>query len=221
MKDKILKNIFNAASRLKLLVKPTDYLDYWQNRYERHGDSGVGSAGDLRIFKTDFINSFIKEKNISRVIDFGCGDGRQIINLKINEYLGLDVAPAAINLCREIYKTDETKSFMVYNPKSFENKNFIQADLVICLDVLYHITDEDDFKKTLRDIFSCSSDWVILYTNTGIVPVAKRSHIVYRDTLDYLKGLTTFKIEEIVKQKYPEQSGADFIVLKKITGNYV
>jgi hypothetical protein len=53
-------------------------LGFWENNYQKGGDSGSGSYDQLAIFKADIINSFIKQNNIKTVIEFGCGDGNQL-----------------------------------------------------------------------------------------------------------------------------------------------
>lgn len=192
-----------------------NYRKYWHNRYLSGGNSGSGSYGVLAKFKSDVINTFIEQNGISSVIDFGCGDGSQIKTIEKVKYLGIDVAPSSIDLCRGIFSGDKTKSFLLYNPKYFVNNQFIKADLVMCLDVLYHIIDEADFSKTLSDIFSCSRGFVVLYTNIEIHEAAENSHILYRDIMKYLTQFNEFKLQEVISQKYKDLSCADFIILKR------
>ena len=145
-----------------------DYKKYWNQRYSKGGNSGDGSYGVLAEFKAETINNFIEEHDINSVIEFGCGDGNQLKYMNYKKYLGFDVAKAAIDRCRLIFKDlkdNKTKSFMIYDPKYFINNDFIKADLVVCLDVLYHIIPDEEFIKTLQDIFSCSQKYVILYTS--------------------------------------------------------
>lgn len=192
-----------------------DYKAFWQKRYISGGNSGAGSYGVLAEYKAEIINDFINERNISSVIEFGCGDGNQLKLMKYKKYLGLDVAAKSIDVCSCAFKRDAAKSFALYDPKTFYNNGFIKADLVVCLDVLYHITDEDDFVKTLNDIFSCASKYVVLYTNIRKMNFEPNTHVFYRDTIAYLDKCSDFEIEKIVEQKYENLSGANFIFLKK------
>lgn len=199
---------------------PLDYRDYWNERYNAGFDSGKGSFGDLAIFKSEIVNDFIRKNPVRTVIEFGCGDGNQLQLMHYKEYLGLDVAYSAIEKCKEIFIRDTSKSFLLYNPKVFVNKGFIKADLVICLDVLYHIVPEDDYVKTLDDIFSCSDNYVILYTDTGQFEkntYVKGSHICHRNTLHYLEKYADFKVIEIIPNKFPELSWANFIILSRLS----
>src|SRR5690348_11631317 len=51
---------------------------YWEQRYLAGGTSGAGSFGRLAQFKAETINAFASRANIQTVIEFGCGDGRQL-----------------------------------------------------------------------------------------------------------------------------------------------
>jgi hypothetical protein len=214
----VFKNIFKE----KLSRNNFDYKKYWQLRYSKGGDSGSGSYGILAEFKAKIINNFIDKHNIVSIIEFGCGDGNQLKFMNYKKYLGFDIAKNSIIRCHSLFKNDTSKSFILYDPKYFINNAFFKADLVVCLDVLYHIIPEWDFLKTLQDIFSCSSKYVILYTSIDAYKTETYkppTHIFHRDILNYLSKYKEFKIEEIVKQKYKKLSSADFIILTKRVQN--
>ncbi|MDP9580712.1 UNVERIFIED_ORG: 2-polyprenyl-3-methyl-5-hydroxy-6-metoxy-1,4-benzoquinol methylase [Bacillus sp. 1751] len=194
------------------------YIDYWEDNYSNGGTSGKGSYGVLAQFKGEVINQFIKGKRIHTVIEFGCGDGNQLKYMNYPSYLGMDISPTSIDICSKMFEKDKTKSFLLYNPKYFINNGYFKSDLVVCLDVLYHITNEDDFWKTLDDIFSCKPFYIILYTR-----VTKPEEFVYgiptiqdRDILSCLSRYQDYKLIQIIEQKYKELSGASFIILEKV-----
>lgn len=195
-----------------------NYKNYWENNYSNGGTSGSGSYGVLAQFKGDVINQLIKEKSLNTVIEFGCGDGNQLKYMKYPSYLGMDISSTSIEICSKTFKEDKTKSFLLYDPNRFFNNGFFKSDLVVCLDVLYHITDEDDFRKTLDDIFSCKSLFIILYTR-----ITKPEEFVHgiptiedRDILNYLSEYQEYKLVQIIEQKYKELSSASFIILEKV-----
>lgn len=187
--------------------------EYWNDRYRNGGDSGDGSYGKLAAFKAEIINKFIKDHKIDSIIDYGCGDGNQIKLIDCKKYVGLDISEVIIGFNLYEFKNDKSKQFIVHNPEDEIKGN---ADLVICLDVLYHILDESEFIKSLKDIFQCSSKYVILYTNILNSDIKTASHIKYRNIFKYLYKVPNFKIIEIIKQKYPEESYSNFIILKKV-----
>jgi hypothetical protein len=206
----------------KIFKIPLNYQEYWNERYSAGFSSGSGSYGELANFKADIINKFIQKNSIQSVIEFGCGDGNQLKLMQYKKYLGLDVAGSAIEKCKSVFFDDPSKSFFLYKPDQFVNRGFLNSDLVICLDVLYHILPEEDYIKTLDDIFSCSDKHVILYTDTELFEketYLTGSHICHRNTLNYLKKYTDFELIEIIPNKYPDLSWAQFIILRRLTEN--
>ncbi|MHC4915269.1 MAG: class I SAM-dependent methyltransferase [Planctomycetota bacterium] len=203
--------------KLTRLGRKFDYADYWERRYASGGNSGAGSYGVLAQYKAEVINGFIRENRVASAIEFGCGDGNQLQLIEYPTYLGLDVSAAAIDACRTKFKADPSRSFMLYRPGQFHNRGFLGADLVVCLDVLYHVTDEADYRKTLADMFSCARDWVILYTNVGVSGEGARrhEHVVMRDTLQFLKEFPAFAVTEIGEQEHPHRSFSNFIFLRR------
>jgi len=194
-----------------------DYKQWWENWYSRGGNSGPGSVGILAQYKADVINDYIDKHKINSVVEFGCGDGVVLQLTKYKDYLGFDVSRTAIKLCTSKFKNDPTKSFFLYEPQFFVNKTIKSVDLVVCLDVLYHVIDEAEYLKVLEDIFSFSSKHIILYTslNKSTIPY-KNPEILHRDILPYLEKYKNYEIA-IVPQKYKKLSGADFIFLTKKT----
>jgi hypothetical protein len=51
---------------------------YWNQRYDGGGDSGPGAYRELAEFKAGILNAFVAEKEISAVIEYGCGDRTQL-----------------------------------------------------------------------------------------------------------------------------------------------
>jgi SAM-dependent methyltransferase len=190
-----------------------NYIEYWNNRYKSGKTSGKGSYGKFAIFKADVINDFITKNKIIQLIDIGCGDGNNAFLLKIKKYIGLDISPEAIKKCVESYTNDRTKEFHIYN------KNYnIKSDLIICLDVLYHITDDKDYYSTLNCIFKMSNKYVILYTSIDAYKTEPYtgSHVKHRNILEDLKLHKEFELQEIIPQKFINESSASFLILKRI-----
>src|SRR5262245_51431247 len=77
--------------------------NYWKERYDSGGNSGDGSYGKLAEFKAEVLNRFIREENIEKIIEYGCGDGNQLKSADYPSYIGFDVSQKALNLCRDIF----------------------------------------------------------------------------------------------------------------------
>ena len=85
---------------------------YWIERYEAGRTSGAGSYNELAEFKAEIINAFVVDHGIQTVMDFGCGDGNQLQLANYPDYTGFDVSPRAVDLCRNIFSSDDRKRIM-------------------------------------------------------------------------------------------------------------
>jgi len=193
-----------------------DYKEYWEQLYAQGGNSGSGSYGILGQFKARVVNDFIGQHEVRSVMEFGCGDGHQLQYMRYPKYLGVDIAASSVLRCMARYREDQTKSFLWYRPGLFANRGYLQADLVVCLDVLYHIIDETDYVNTLQDIYACSRRYIILYTKItpGDTPQTVMT-IKDRDIFHYLNQFPSLTVLDTVEQPYPGLSSSSFILLCK------
>ncbi len=198
---------------------------YWETRYQSQGNSGSGSYDHLAEFKSQFLNDFVKQNNIKIVMEFGCGDGNQLVTSKYPQYIGLDVSPTAVKLCYTRFKTDQTKSFYVYNSQAFYDRaKLFTADLTMSLDVLYHLVENEIFENHLVHLFAASSKYVIIYAsdyNQKEEPV--HQHENRRSFTDFVnKNISGWKLKEVIKNKFPvteykeKGSLSDFYIYEKI-----
>lgn len=191
-----------------------DYRKYWQDIYAHNGTSGAGSYGQLAEFKGKVVNDVIEKYSVDTTIEFGCGDGNQIRYMNYKNYLGFDIAPSSVDRCIKMYQNDPSKKFGYYDPQTFNTKDF-KADMVVCLDVLYHIINDSDYWKTLNCIFECAEKVVVLYTimlrenRTTSCP-----SIIVRNIFDDVEKFTDFRVVNIVKQQLG--SAADFMILERV-----
>lgn len=190
--------------------------DYWERRYRSGLTSGLGSYGSLAEFKATIINGFVRANGVQTVVEFGCGDGHQLGLAAYPRYLGLDVSRAAIDLCRRRFDGDRTKSFLWYDPeRSINLENFVQADLTLSLDVIYHLTEDTVYLKYLDDLFWTASQFVIVYSSDcedGGTP----THVRHRNfTANVKQRYPEFRLIERIDNRYPEQSFANFFLFER------
>jgi hypothetical protein len=163
---------------------PTAEL-YWESRYLKNGTSGNGSYGDIAIYKAEILNKFVVDNDISKVIELGCGDGNQLKLLKIPFYIGLDVSLTAIKKCISIFRNDTTKSFFIYNNKAFvDNIQLFKAELVLSLDVIYHLIEDDIYENYMHHLFESSSRFVIIYA--WDTTSEKKFHVRHRKFTEWI-----------------------------------
>lgn len=191
---------------------------YWERRYSGGGNSGVGSYGRLAEYKAEIINSFVKINNLQSVIEFGCGDGNQLVHYKIPYYIGIDVSKTAIDMCMKKFKDDKTKSFFLYNHWiSLKNNKLKTADLTLSVDVLYHLVEDAVFKRYIADLFSSAEKYVIIYS-TNFDKSYDSPHQIDRKFTQHIENtIKSFKlIETIVNPHKGEKTMSDFFIYKRI-----
>jgi len=196
--------------------------EYWEARYRRGGTSGDGSYGKLAEFKAEVVNSFVKDRKIYSVLEFGCGDGNQIALANYPTYIGLDVSKTAIKLCKDRFKNDDTKKFFLYDPSSFEHTRF-KSELTLSLDVIYHLVEDKVFETYMKHLFSAAEKFVIIYSSDTDVNSFESFHIKHRNFSEWVKkNLPEWKLSETIPNKYPftgdtiNESWADFFIYEKI-----
>lgn len=197
--------------------------DYWTTRYEDNGTSGAGSYGKLAEFKAKTINEFITSKNIEGIIDFGCGDGNQASKFSVKRYTGLDIASTAIALCRTKFQDDPTKKFLSLT--EFCTKRF-QEDLTISLDVIFHITSDENFTQYMEILFSSSTRFCIIYSSNCKDLDTNSAHVKGRKFTDWIeKKKPNWSLITIVKNEFPysiiknsrESSFSDFYIYELVS----
>lgn len=145
-----------AKSNTTIIMK-----DYWNKRYEEGRTSGTGSYGKEMERKVLLVRDLVKAcyPPIKTVLDFGCGDfnfGKEFMKYVNVQYTGYDFSKTIIERNKGLYETDSIK-FTNKLPKS-------KADIVICMDVLFHIIDEKEYQKTLKTLGKSYSQYLIVST---------------------------------------------------------
>jgi hypothetical protein len=140
---------------------PSAEYSYWQNHYERGGSSGEGSVGKNREWKWRTITLYAQE--IDDVIDIGCGDLTFWEDCKLapkpSHYLGLDVSSTIIDHDQRKYPD---RSFCVADAKTLIPG--LNARIVLCLDLLFHIMDDDKFLRIIENLCHYSLAWIFVFT---------------------------------------------------------
>lgn len=60
--------------------------EYWKLRYKSGENSGAGSYRKFAQFKAETLNSFVRDKQVESIIEYGCGDGNQLMLLEYQSY---------------------------------------------------------------------------------------------------------------------------------------
>jgi len=192
--------------------------EYWKQRYERGDNSGDGSYDKLAEFKAEVVNGFVEEHAIQSVIEYGCGDGNQLSLARYPRYLGFDISPDALNRCRERFKGDPTKSFKLMDEYADE-----RADLVLSLDVIYHLVEDEVFESHMRSLFDSASRFLIVYSSNRDTQDADQApHVRHREFSRFIDdNAESLRLLRHIPNRHPytgdthEGSFADFFVYQR------
>ena len=187
---------------------------YWERRYAVGGDSGSGSGGALAAYKARFLNDFVQKNGIQTVVEFGCGDGRQLQQAHYPAYTGLDIAPSAVQRCRELFAGDATKRFAVYDPFQFDPALF-QAELALSLEVIFHLTEQKVYEQHLRHLFACASRRVVIFAADEERPTPFPHFRPRHFTPDAARLAPAWKLVSRVENPMPQISVSQFFVFEK------
>lgn len=196
--------------------------EYWNDRYVKGGNSGSGSYNHLAQFKADIINNFIEQNQIKSIIDYGVGDGNQLklINTENLMYTGIDVSEFIISKCKEKFKYDKTKTFILFD--NIHNK--LESDLILSCDVIYHLIEDSVYEEYMKNLFTLSKKYAIIYAKNE--DINHTIHVKYRKFSNYIEtNLPEWKLIEYIPNKFPQlklginndtTSSSDFYIYKKI-----
>lgn len=193
---------------------------YWEDRYRLGGTSGSGSYGKLAEFKAKVLNDFVKEEHISSIVEFGCGDGAQLSLAEYPRYIGFDVSPTAVEMCRDKFSTIEKYRF--FTTATPEYQEFKPVDLALSLDVIYHLIEDDVFNAYMKKLFSSSTRFVIIYSYDLHKEYDSKHELGRNFTSWILENIPQWKLLRKISNPYQydasnpnETSQADFYVYEK------
>lgn len=197
--------------------------DYWEARYREGGNSGAGSYGRLAHFKADFLNEFVRAANVQSVLEFGSGDGAQLILADYPSYTGIDVSRTILAAAAKKFQDRPNIRFL----HASEYSPDLKADLVLSLDVIFHLVEDEIFETYMKRLFEASLQYVIIYSsndNRGFVA----PHVRHRKFTRWVKrNRSDFTLLKHQPNAFPEDeanpdntSCADFYVFRQ-TGTKV
>jgi len=192
---------------------------YWEKRYQTNGDSGDGSYGRLAAFKAQVIGDFASKKGVETVVEFGCGDGAQLMRMSYPDYIGVDVSRTILSRCRERFASDATKKFYHISDAEVEN---LSCQMALSLDVIYHLVEDEVFEAHLTSVFAAASEWVIIYSSNFQAEIVL-PHVRHRKFTDWVAShQPDWELYQKIDQKYPFVEGqeevtslADFYIFRR------
>jgi SAM-dependent methyltransferase len=129
----------------------------WQSKVAGTS-SGPGSCIECSHAYIDYLNKFIREKNIKSILDLGCGDFNLMKHIDFTNitYLGIDIVDSIINQNRQLYPN----LYFLCDDITLYN-NMLDVDLYIIKDVLQHLS----FNNIHKIIDNLPKNKYVLITN--------------------------------------------------------
>jgi SAM-dependent methyltransferase len=192
--------------------------EYWEERYAAGRNSGPGSYNELAEFKALVLNDFVRLHEILDVIEFGCGDGNQLRLARYPSYIGFDVSPTALELCRAIFADDQTKRFALMQDYARET-----ADMALSLDVIFHLVEDEVYEHYMARLFQAARRFVAIYSsNHECADLNVAPHVRHRRFTDWIStNQSGWTMLDRVQNPYPwspkEKTGsfADFYFFQR------
>lgn len=125
--------------------------------------SGIGSTLEQTEVLRGILPGLMAELGVRTLVDVPCGDWHWLrhVALPVDTYLGLDVVPKVIEDNMAAYGRDG-RSFEVFD---LSRDVPPRADLVLCRDLLVHLSDSD-IRSALRNLRASGSTWLLVTTFT-------------------------------------------------------
>jgi len=133
-----------------------DNVAFWDERYRTNIalGSGAGSRGEFLRQKRDLLRHLIASLQPRSILDVGCGDIEVTREIEFQgSYMGIDVSPYVITRNREIRPEWD---FVEGDFIALSRSHPLQADLVLCLDVLIHQHDPDTYRAFVQQLLQAS-----------------------------------------------------------------
>jgi hypothetical protein len=158
-----------ATTRPSLAVRRAFFRgsgEYWDRRYAKGGNSGAGSYGHKAEWKAQIVNRWVADHGVTSVVDWGCGDGNQLGLANYQRYLGLDRSATAIRMCLERFGSDESKSFMAFDPETLSDRaHWLVGDMALSMEVIFHLTEDWVFEDYMTRLFASAKRYVAICSN--------------------------------------------------------
>lgn len=177
----------------------------WGKNSEGYGTSGSGSTLENTTVYREFLTSFLRTYKIHSVVDIGCGDWSFSKEIPWGDiaYTGIDIVKTLIEKNERLYG----KKNISFIHADLIRDDLPKADLLICKDVLQHLTNEQimTFLAKIKDYRYC------LLIN-GIYPETLSSHNPDIETGGY-------RPLDLTKPPF-NLNGMKVLILKSVEGNY-
>ncbi|MGC8495194.1 MAG: methyltransferase domain-containing protein [Syntrophobacteraceae bacterium] len=132
---------------------------FWNNRYDCFPElgSGVGSRGQSLEYKREHLNNVVHFFGDSSVLEIGCGDLETSKGLNFKTYVGYDLSASALEIARA-----KRPDWQFVQGSIDDAHRDPLAELVMCIDVLIHQKDADQYRELLYNLARATGQRLIV-----------------------------------------------------------
>jgi hypothetical protein len=138
------------------------FTDIYKTKFWVLGDSVSGPGSELKVTQRmrPQLSALIRRFNITSIADAPCGDlnWMRYVDLGTCKYIGYDIVQELIERNTKLF--GDTKEFRHFN---LIDNVIEKADLIICRDMLAHLTHEQII-KALRNFKKSGSKYILMTT---------------------------------------------------------
>ncbi len=190
----------------------SDPVNFWDRRHSRFdawrsgGDRGLSEEENYEFYLyrmgriIELTRRHLGADRPLNVLDAGCGRGHTTDHLRRcgHRVRGIDSSPNAIAWAREQYG-DNFECCELWN-----HRPALGYDLILCLDVLFHILDDDAWQRSLTAFarFAAAESLFILTDAFAEERFHLGNYIVHRSRAEYLRVLTALDYQLVEFQPY-------------------
>ena len=176
----------------------TNNNEYWENRYKTGGKSG---KGDLDSWKWSVILQHTTPRD---VIDVGCGDLKFWKKQTCTKYTGIDISPTIV---KRNQANKPTWGFLLSRSDTYHTT--LKAPIVLCISLLGHILDDNEYLGTLHNLCRYSTKHIFINTwNQSPWPNTDTDNHYqkYRDLLKHQDIFTSYGFQLIEEARNGDNS---------------
>lgn len=159
----------------------TNGFQTFSSWYRKGGQgSGPGSAPGYTSRYRAFLETFIREKEIGGIVDYGCGDWQfsKLVDWGLVAYTGLEIDQDLVNRLQADYG-NERRRFLCVDADNPEIHEIHKYNLLITKDVMQHLTNSDILR--LERLFSEKASHILWVNDMDKDPSKNNADILRGD----------------------------------------
>jgi 2-polyprenyl-3-methyl-5-hydroxy-6-metoxy-1,4-benzoquinol methylase len=150
-----------------------------------------------------------------RLLDAGCGKGWLTDSLSTigHDVTGIDTSATAIEICRK----HRQGTFAEASLHEFSDP--VGFDAAVSLDVMFHILDDEVWRRSLRNLAAnLRSGGLLVLSDTNVeAQTTSGNYIVYRPVSEYLSALVPFKAKLVATRAYQFSDNHNTLLALKVS----